>query len=93
VSPKALMSSEYLYGMARPDSFHIVYEVQIQDQHRELQRIPALIECGATSIFMSPHQLNRVGLRHEAAHIALHGLDGQLIAQARECRKTVMSVQ
>jgi len=28
-SPKALISSQYLCGMARPDSSHIVNEVQI----------------------------------------------------------------
>jgi len=92
-SPKALMSSKYLCGMARPDSSHIVHEVQIQDQHGELQRIRALIDCGATSIFISSRLLNRLGLPHEAAHIRTHGLDGQVIAHARESRKTAMTVQ
>jgi hypothetical protein len=92
-SPKALMSSQYLCGTARPDSSHIVHEVQIRDQHGELQRIRALIDCGATSIFISPQLLNRLGLPHEAAHITTHGLDGQVIAHARESRKTAMTVQ
>jgi len=92
-SPKALMSSQYLCGTARPDSLHIVHEVQIQDQHGELQRIQALIDCGATSIVISPQLLNRLGLPHEAAHITTHGLDGQVIAHVRESHKTAMTVQ
>jgi hypothetical protein len=92
-SPKALMSSQYLCGTARPDSSHIVHKVQIRDQHGELQRIRALIDCGATSIFISPHLLNRLGLPHEAVHITTHGLDGEVIAHARESRKTAMTVQ
>ena len=42
---------------------------------------------------MSPQLLNRLGLPHEAAHITTHGLDGQVIAHARESRKTAMTVQ
>jgi len=92
-SPKALMSSQSLCGTARPDSSHIVHEVQIRDQHGELQRIRALINCSATSIIISPHLLNRLGLQHEAAHITTHDLDGQVIAHARESCKTAMTVQ
>jgi len=92
-SPKALMSSQYLCGTPRPNSSHIVHEVQIRDQHGELQRIRALIDCGATTIFMSPQLLNRLGLPHEAAHISTHGLDGQVIAHARKSRKTAITVQ
>jgi len=92
-SPKALMSSKYLYGTARLDSSHIVHEVQIRDQHGELQRIRALIDCGAASIFISPQLLNRLGLPYEAAHITTHGLDGHVIVHARESRKTAITVQ
>jgi len=92
-SLKAQMSCQYLCGTARPDSSHIVHEVQIRDQHGGLQQIQALIDCGATSIIISPQLLNRLGLPHEAAHITTHGLDGQVIAHARESRKTAMTVQ
>jgi hypothetical protein len=92
-TPKALMSSQYLCGTARPDSSHIVHEAQIWTQLGKFQRIRALIHCGATSIFISPHLLNRLGLPHEAAHITSHGLDGQVIAPARESGKTAITVQ
>jgi len=92
-SPKDLMSGQSLYGTARPDSSHNVHEVQIRDQYRELQRIRALIDRGATLIFRSLQLLNRLGLPHEAAHITTHGLHGQVIAHARESHKTVMTVE
>jgi len=92
-SSNALMSSQYFCGKARPDSSHNVPDVQIRDQHREMQRIRALIDCGATSIFISPQLLNRLGLHHEAAHITTHGLTSQVIAHANESCKTAMMVQ
>jgi len=92
-SPKALMSGQYWSGTARPDSSHIVHEVQIRDQHSALQRIRALIHCGATTIVISPQPLNRLGLTHDAAHNTTHCLDGQEIAHVRESRKTAMTVQ
>jgi predicted aspartyl protease len=87
------MLSQFLCGTVRPVSSHIVHEVQIRDQHGELQRIRALIDCGATSICISPQRLNRLGLPHEAAHITTQALDGQVITHAEESRKTVITVQ
>jgi hypothetical protein len=58
-----------------------------------LQQIRTLIDCGPTCILISPQLLNRLGLPHEAAHITTHGLDGHVIAHARESRKTAMTVQ
>jgi hypothetical protein len=51
------MFSQYLCGTETPDSAHIIHEVQIRDRHGEMQRVRALIDCGATSIFMSPRLL------------------------------------
>jgi hypothetical protein len=87
------MLSQYVCGTARPDSSHIVLEVQIRDKLEVLQRIRALIDCGATSIFRSPQLLNRPGLPHEAAHITTQGLQGQVIAHRRVSRKTATTVQ
>jgi hypothetical protein len=42
---------------------------------------------------MSPQLLNRLQLPNEAAHITTPGLDGQVVAQARESRKMAMKVQ
>jgi len=61
-------------------------------QHGELQQIRALIHCGATRIFISPHQLNTLRLPHEAMHSTAHSLDSQVIAHAWDSRKSVMTV-
>jgi len=92
-NPKALISSQYLCGMERPDSSHIVHKVQIRHQHGESRWIQTLIDCGATSIFMSPQLLNRLRLLHKAVHITTHGVDGQVIVHARESRKMATTVQ
>jgi hypothetical protein len=54
---RARMLSQYLCGTEIPDSAHIVHEVQIRDRNGEMQRFWALIDCGATSIFMAPRLL------------------------------------
>jgi len=92
-SLQALMSRQCLCGMARAYSLPIVNEVQIPDQNGELQKFRALIDCGATRIFMSPQLLNRLGLPHEAAYITPHCLEGQVIAHARGNRMTAMTFQ
>jgi hypothetical protein len=91
--PRALFSSQYLCGTEKPDSSHIVHEVQIRDRHGEIQRVRALIDCGATSIFMAPRLLRRLGLRHEPAFTSTQGLNGQIMMSAKESQKTSFSVQ
>jgi hypothetical protein len=92
-SPRAHMFSQYLCGTETPDSAHIIHEDQIRDRHGEMQRVQALIDCGATSIFMSPRLLLRLGLRHQAAHTTTLGLNGHVIEHANDSRKTTISVQ
>jgi len=59
-SPNALLSSQHFCGTARMNLSHIVQEVLMQDQPKQLQQIQALIDCGAISIFMSAPLLNCV---------------------------------
>jgi len=66
-SPKALMSSQYLCGTTTPDTSHIVHDVFIRDGSGEMQRVRALIDCGATSIFMPPRLRKRPGLADKPA--------------------------
>jgi hypothetical protein len=51
-------------GTDRPDSAHIVHEVLLRNINRNMQRVKALIECRATSIFKSPSLLRKLGLAH-----------------------------
>jgi hypothetical protein len=92
-SPKALMSSQYICGTSRLDTSHIVHDVLIRDGSGEMQRMRALIDCGATSIFMAPRLRKRLGLADEPAYVTTLGLDGQIMAHASESRKTTFTVQ
>jgi hypothetical protein len=87
------MFSQYLCGTETADSAHIIHEVQIRDRHGEKQWVRTLVDCGATSIFMSPRLLQRLGLRHQAAHTTTLGLNGHVIQHANDSRKTTISVQ
>jgi hypothetical protein len=91
-SPRARMLSQYLCGSGIPDSAHIVHEVQIRDRNGEMQRVQALIDCGATSICMAPRLMKRLGISHEAAHITTLGLIGRVIQQAKDSRKMRITV-
>jgi len=92
-SPKALMSSQYLCGTSRPDISHIIHEVFIRDGNGEMQPVWALIDCGATSIFMAPRPRKRLGLADEPAYVTTLGLNGQVMAHASDSRKTAFTVQ
>jgi hypothetical protein len=59
-----------------------------------MQRVRALIDSGATSIFMTPRLLKRLGISHQAAHITTLGLNGGVMQHAKDSRKkTRISVQ
>jgi hypothetical protein len=92
-SPRAHMFSQYLCSTETPDSAHIIQKVEIRDRHGDMQRVRALIDCSATSIFMAPRLLRKLGLPHEAAHITTLGLIGHVMEHARESRKTIISAQ
>jgi hypothetical protein len=92
-SPRALMFSQYLCCTETTDSAHIIHEVTIRDRHGEMQRVRVLIDCGSTSIFMTPRLLRKLGLPHEAAHTTTLGLNGHVMEHARDSRKTTISAQ
>jgi hypothetical protein len=92
-SPRAHMLSQYLCGTETPDSAHIIHEIQIRDKDIKMHRVRALIHCGATSIFMAPRLLKKLGISHEAAHITALGLGGQIMQHAKDSRKTSITVQ
>jgi len=50
--------------------------IQLPDRNGEMQRVRALVDCGATSIFMTPRLLKRLGISHQAAHITTLGMNG-----------------
>jgi len=92
-SPRAQMLSQYLCGTETRDSARIIHEIQIRDTHGEMQRLRALIDCGATSIFMAPTLLKKLGISHEVAHITTLGLGEQIMQHAKDSQKTTITVQ
>ena len=58
-----------------------------------MQRVKALIDCGATSIFISPSLLRKLELPHEPAFTSTQGLNGQVMMSAKESRKASLLVQ
>jgi hypothetical protein len=91
--PGHLLSSQYLCGSSQPDTCHVVHEVSVQDTQGNWIRVKALLDCGATSIFALPWLVARLGLETEHAHITTYGLDGGVLAHARDSRKTRLAVK
>ena len=60
MSPRAVMSSQYLCGTTRPDTAHRVHEVDVWDAHGEMQQVRALIDCSARNICMAPRLPRRL---------------------------------
>jgi len=71
----------------------MIHEIQIRDKHGEMQRVRALIDCGATTIFMASRLLKKLGISHEAAHTTTLGLGGQIMQHAKDSRRTSITVQ
>jgi len=87
------MSSQYLCGTERPDLVHIVHEVLVRNIYGYMQRVEALINCGATSILISPSLVRKLELPHEPAFTSAQGLNGQVMMSAKESRKASLLVQ
>jgi hypothetical protein len=58
-----------------------------------MQRVKALIDCGATSIFISTSLLRKLKLPHEPAFTFTQALNGQVMMSAKESRKASLLVQ
>jgi Aspartyl protease len=91
--PHAMMSSQYLCGTQRPDTQHVTHEVLVADRQGQQQTVRALIDCGATSTFISQRLCSSLKLETKPAHVDTYGLDGKLLASARDSLKTSISVQ
>jgi hypothetical protein len=87
------MSSQYLCGTEKPDSVHIVHKVLVRNIHGNMQQVKALLDCGATSIFISPRLLRKLKLPHEPAFTSTQGLNGQVMMSAKESRKASLLIQ
>jgi len=57
-----------------------------------MQRVRALIDCGATIIFMAPRLRQRLGLADETAYFRTVDPNGQVMAHASDSRKMAFTV-
>ena len=89
------MSSQYLCGTARPSTSHVVHEVMVMDREGRMRAVKALIDCGASSFFISPKLVRYLGLREQTspAYITTRGLDGKILARARDSQKLSLKMQ
>ena len=87
--PRAFLSSpnQYLYGTARPSTSHVVHDVRIANASGKMVTVMALIDCGATSIFISPKLVRSLGLETSPTYITTLGLGGAILAHARDSRR------
>ena len=88
-APRAFLSSpnQYLCGTARPSTSHVVHDVQIANASGRMVTVMALIDCGATSIFISPKLVRSLGLETSPTFITTLGLGGAILAHARDSRR------
>jgi len=80
----AKMSSQSQCATDRPDSTSIIHPVKVRNLHCNMHRLRALIECVASSIFMTLRLLQLLRLPHEPAFTSTQGLNGQLIISVKE---------
>lgn len=92
-APYAYLSSQYLCGTARPSTSHVIHDVQIADSTGKMVTVRALIDCGATSIFVSPKLVRSLGLETSPAYITTLGLGGAILAHARDSRRVRTMMQ
>ena len=91
----AHLSSQYLCGTARPSTSHVVHDVQIRDIDGSMRTIKALVDCGASSLFISQRLVDSLGFRNQTrpAYITTRGLDGTIMARAKDSRKLSLELQ
>jgi hypothetical protein len=64
-----------------------------ETSHGNMQRVKALIDCGATSICISPSLVRKPEMPHKPALTSTQGLNGQVMMSAKESRKASLLVQ
>src|SRR6266705_2281278 len=95
LATSACLASQYLSGTARPSMSHVTQKVQIRNADGYMRMVKALIDCGATSLFISQKLVSSLGLRRqtEPAYATTRGLDGSILARARDTRKLSLKLQ
>jgi hypothetical protein len=91
-SPRARMLSQYLGRADIMSSANRVRKYQIRVKNSHMIRVRALIDCGATSIFMACSLVKRFGISHEAAQITTLGINRKVIQHEKVRRRMWITV-
>jgi hypothetical protein len=73
--PNTHMSSQYLCGTSRQDTFLIIQKVFINDGHGEMECVNARIDCGPLNVVIAPTVRKRLGLADEPAYVITLGFN------------------
>src|SRR5262245_55872360 len=83
----AALSSQYLCGTNKLDSQHVICNVNVRSRHGYWKTVRALIDCRATSVFVSLYLVERLELLTIPAYTTTRGIDGKMLADARNSQK------
>jgi len=72
---------------------HIVHEHYVWNVHNQWKCIRALINCGATSVFMGPRLLQQIELLSELAHITIVCIYTQTMMSVKDSWKMTIWCQ
>jgi hypothetical protein len=92
-APRAYLSSQYLCATDSRRHEHIVLEVIVTDSKGRLRSVRALVDCGATSIFVNPRLVERLGLSTKKANITTLGINGQVLQNSSDSRKVELTAK
>ena len=83
------LGSQYLCGASAPDSQHITLRIEASNPEtdRVTRTVRALVDCGATSNFISPKLSERLRLASTKANTATYGVDGKTLCEAEASRQ------
>jgi len=87
------MLSQSLCGTETTDSTHRGREIQIPDRNGKMQCVRVIIDCGATTIFLTPRLLKWLGISHQAALVTTLAMTGGVMQHAKDTWKTRITVQ
>ena len=65
----------------------MIHCTQIQDARGKWYTVNALVDCGATSTFISPRLVKKLGLSTVRAGVSTLGIDGTILANIKSCQK------
>ena len=88
-------SSQYLCGTERKSSTHVtlIARAAAPGKDHGNREISVLLDCGASSNFISPELARDLGCTLRRAYTTTYGLDGNILSDAFSSRRTAISLE